>query len=72
MKWCMEPEGMNKDGVKGCFEVEGKTNFKDDSWDASAHMCSGGFEMGPMKPWSTLKFATNNASEHEVTYTQNL
>lgn len=35
-------------------------------------MKAGGFDLGPVKPWTTLKFATNNKMEHSLEYTQNL
>lgn len=68
----MTPGGMNEGGQCGSIEVGGDTNFKDDAWNANVKLCTGGFEVGPMKPWTTIQCDTNNAGEHSVTYSQNL
>lgn len=41
-------------------------------WDAEAKVASGGFEMGPIRPHFDLDFKTNNKSEHEVTFKENM
>ena len=70
--YCMTPGGMNEGGQCGAIEVGGDTNFKDDAWNANFKLTTGGFEVGPMKPWTSITCDTNNAGEHSVTYSQNL
>lgn len=68
--YTMQPAGMNENGQAGAIELAGETNFKDDSWTASAGLCMGGMEVGPMKPWTSIKCETNNAGEHSLSYGQ--
>lgn len=54
LNYCMKPDGMNKDGCAGAIEVDADSTLKDDNWNASVNLCTGGFELGPMKPWTTV------------------
>ena len=54
LTYCMTPSGMNEGGQCGAIEVGGDTNFKDDAWNANLKLSTGGFEVGPMKPWTTV------------------
>lgn len=70
--YCMTPSGMNEGGQCGAIELGGDTNFKDDAWNANFNFKMGGFEVGPMKPWTSITCETNNAGEHSLSYSQNL
>lgn len=69
-EYSMAPGGMNSGGQCGSVVVGGDTNFKDDAWTAHAEVSAGGFEVGPMKPFTTINCETNNAGEHSLTYSQ--
>lgn len=72
MEYEMEPEALNKDGMHGQVEVKAKCLPATNGWEGSAEVKVGGFELGPIKPYTQLEFGTNNKKEHSITYGQNL
>lgn len=49
-----EPTDMNKDGQKVQLEVESKCEPKDNKWSVEAEVKAGGFDMGPIKPFTNV------------------
>jgi len=67
------PKDLN-DGIETTLGASVKyTPTKDaNKWEASANVQSGGFDMGPVKPYFGLHFETNHNAEHEVKAHENL
>lgn len=66
-----KPADMNKDGQEVEVELEAKCQPIKNTWSGEAKVSAGGFDMGPMKPWTTLKFSTDNAGAHTIDFSQN-
>lgn len=67
-----KPADLNKNGQSVEFDIEAKYNPAKNAYSGEIEVKAGGFDMGPIKPWSTLKFSTNDKGDHEVNYSQNL
>lgn len=71
-----KPTDMNKDGQE--VEVDFEFNEKPaqgsnaQSWGAGVELKAGGFDMGPIKPYTNLGFKTNDKQDHEITWSQNM
>ena len=48
------PADLNKDGMDSSLEVEAKCIPAKEDWEANAEFKIGGFELGPIKPWSEV------------------
>lgn len=70
LEW--KPTDLNKDGQKVELGIEAKCQPIPNTWSGELQLKAGGFELGPIKPWTTLKFATNDKLAHTLEYTQNL
>ena len=70
LEW--KPSDLNKDGQKVEFELEAKCQPIPNTWSGEVEVKAGGFDLGPITPWSTLRFATNSKQAHSFKYTQNL
>ena len=66
------PESLNKDGVESSLEVKGKYVPAKEDWEGSAEFKVGGFELGPIKPFTEIQLDSNKGKEHSLTYGQNL
>lgn len=66
------PEDLNKDGMHCQLEVEGKYMPAKSDCSGKAEFKIGGFEIGPLKPWTEIQFDTNKSLNHELTFSQNL
>ena len=62
------PESLNKDGIDSQLEITGKCVPKDSTWEGNAEFKVGGFELGPIKPYTELGFMTNEKKEKILTY----
>jgi len=67
------PADLNKDGTETTITHTGKIvpNAKEHAWEGSVGVQTGGFELGPIKPYLGLQFDTNNKKEHTVEINHN-
>ena len=54
LKWNWSPKDMNKDGIDSRIEMEAKSTPAKEDWEANAELRIGGFELGPIKPYSEV------------------
>lgn len=66
LQYTLSPEALNKDGVEGQLEVKAKCLPATNGWEGSAEFKAGGFELGPIKPWTELQLETNQDKEHTL------
>ena len=71
LKASVRPDQINGDGMDGSFQVEAKCAPAKNAWEAKAEFKVGGFELGPIKPWTEIEVETNEAKEHKVSLAQN-
>lgn len=71
-EWNWGPADLNKDGMHGNVEVEGKCTPAKDDWEVKTEFKVGGFKLGPLQPWSEFEFSTNKGGDNNLTYSQNL
>jgi hypothetical protein len=57
-----QPADLNKDGTETTFTHEGKftPNAKEHEWEGKLGVQTGGFEIGPIKPYIGVEFETNH------------
>jgi len=68
----VEPKGLNKDGMHSIVKGDVKYIPAAENWEGKLEFKVGGYEIGPITPWSELQLDTNKAKNHMVTYSQNL
>ena len=58
LKWSWSPADLNKDGIDSELEVEAKCIPAKEDWEAKAEFKIGGFELGPIKPFTEVSIFT--------------
>ena len=49
-----KPADLNKNGQSVEFDIEAKCNQAKNAYSGEIEVKAGGFDMGPIKPWSTV------------------
>ena len=53
-----EPKDLNKDGQQVQLEVESKCEPASSKWSVEAEVKAGGFDMGPLKPFTNVSYSS--------------
>ena len=54
LKFGVQPKEYNQDGMNSSVEMEAKCTPQKNAWEAKAEFKCGGFELGPIKPWTEV------------------
>ena len=57
-----EPADMNKDGQEVQLQVEAKCEPAPEKWSLETELKGGGFDLGPVKPWTIVSIKYDDSS----------